>query len=109
MTTTRIIALSELTDGSATLVTVEGRPLCAVRLGDRVLVVDDTCSHATASLSEGDVDEDDCTIECPLHGSLFSLETGEALTLPATRPVAAHPVTIDGGEVFVDLPAAPLA
>ena len=104
MTKTRLIALADLSDATPARVTIDGRPLCAVRLGDRVLVVDDTCTHATASLSEGVVDEDDCTIECPLHGSLFSLETGEALTLPATRPVAVHPVTIEGGDAFVDLP-----
>jgi 3-phenylpropionate/trans-cinnamate dioxygenase ferredoxin subunit len=42
------------------------------------------------SLAEGLVDADECALECWRHGSLFSLETGEALTLPAIRPVPVY-------------------
>ncbi|WP_432558086.1 non-heme iron oxygenase ferredoxin subunit [Granulicoccus sp. GXG6511] len=61
--------------------------------------LDNTCSHALASLAEGWV-EDDC-IECPLHAAAFSLETGEALSLPATEPVGTHAVEVRDGEVWV--------
>ena len=50
------------------------------------------------------VDTDECSLECWKHGSLFSLESGEALTLPATRPVPIYVVRVDGDDVFVDLP-----
>ena len=43
-------------------------------------------------------------IECPKHGSAFSLETGEPMTLPATQPVPVYEVRVDGGEVLVKLP-----
>ncbi len=62
--------------------------------------IDDTCTHADVSLSEGEVDGR--TIECWLHGSRFDLVTGEPTGLPATRPVAVHAVTIDdSGDVLV--------
>ena len=54
-----------------------------------------TPDNADVSLAEGDVDEDECTIECWKHGSLFCLQTGAALTLPATRPVPGYDVEID--------------
>ena len=66
--------------------------------------IGDTCSHAEVSLAEGIVDTDECALECWKHGSLFSLESGEALTLPATRPVPIYVVRVDGDDVFVDLP-----
>ena len=50
-----------------------------------------------------DVDVDECALECWKHGSLFDLETGEALTLPAIMPVAVHAVSLEAGEVFVTL------
>ena len=56
--------------------------------------VDDLCTHADVSLSEGDVD--DGTVECWLHGSRFDLRTGEPTGLPATVPVAVYPVTHRG-------------
>lgn len=65
--------------------------------------LDDTCSHAQASLSDGDLDVDRCAIECPLHGSSFDLRTGEALTLPAVEPVRVHRVEVHGDELRVRL------
>ena len=56
-------------------------------------MIGDRCTHADVSLSEGEVDVDACTIECPKHGSEFSLETGEAITLPAIKPAPTYEVT----------------
>ena len=67
-----------------------------------VHALDDTCSHAAVSLSEGEVE--DCSIECWLHGSRFDLLTGRPSHLPATVPVAVHTVRVtDDGDVLVAL------
>ena len=99
----RVCSVKDVEAGSAKRFDVDGRRLCVVRIGDDFYVIDDTCSHADYSLSEGDVWEDDLEIECPKHGSTFSLETGEPQTLPATQPVPVYKVRIDGDEVFVSL------
>lgn len=67
-----------------------------------VYALGDRCSHAEASLSEGEVFETE--VECPLHGAVFDLTSGEALTLPAVRPVPSYPTRVEGEKVFVDLP-----
>ena len=77
--------------------------VAVARIGDAVHAIDDTCTHAKVSLADGIVDADDCTIECPKHGALFDLTSGEPLTLPATRPVAVHGVEVRDGEVYVTL------
>jgi 3-phenylpropionate/trans-cinnamate dioxygenase ferredoxin subunit len=89
--------------GSARRVDVDGYRLCVVRIGDDWYVINDECSHADYSLSEGDVWEDELEIECPKHGSTFSLETGEPLTLPATQPVPVYKVRVDGDDVLVSI------
>ena len=104
MSEVRACALSELADAVAHQVDVGGCPVALVRLGDTVHAIGDTCSHAEVSLAEGIVDTDECALECWKHGSLFSLESGKALTLPATRPVPIYVVRVDGDDVFVDLP-----
>lgn len=71
------------------------------RIGDEVFAVGDRCSHAEASLSEGEVY--DCIVECPRHGSEFDLRTGEVLSLPATKPVPTYPVAVEDGYVFLTL------
>ncbi|WIY81612.1 non-heme iron oxygenase ferredoxin subunit [Propionimicrobium sp. PCR01-08-3] len=74
-----------------------------VRVGDEIFAIRDECSHGHVRLSEGDVDEDDCSIECYLHGSMFSLRTGAALNLPATQPVPVYPCSIEGDQIVVDV------
>ena len=78
--------------------------VCVVNIDDDWYVIDDTCSHADYSLSEGDVWADEREIECPKHGSTFSLLTGEPQSLPATRPVPVYPVRVDGDDVIVTVP-----
>jgi 3-phenylpropionate/trans-cinnamate dioxygenase ferredoxin subunit len=93
--------LAEFVDGGARRVDVDGVAVCVVRIGDAFYAIGDTCSHAEFSLSEGDVWPDDCEIECPKHGAMFSLVSGEPQTLPATQPVPVFDVTLDGDTVVV--------
>jgi 3-phenylpropionate/trans-cinnamate dioxygenase ferredoxin subunit len=100
----RVAAVDDLQPGSAKRVDVEGHRLCLVRIADDFYAIGDECSHADYPLSEGEVWPDECEIECPQHGSTFSLTTGEPQSLPATRPVPAYAVHVDGRDVFVELP-----
>lgn len=102
----RIATLSDLVDGEARRFDLDGHRISVVRLGDDVYAIGDRCSHADVSLTDGDVDPDECTLECPKHGSAFDLRTGAALTLPAVRPVPAYEVTVVDGDVLLSLPGA---
>ncbi len=99
----RVARLSELPEEGAVRVQVGSTPVCLARSGGEVFAVNDVCSHADVSLSEGDVE--DGTVECWLHGSRFDLRTGRPTGLPATKPVATYAVTIEGDDVHVDLDA----
>jgi 3-phenylpropionate/trans-cinnamate dioxygenase ferredoxin subunit len=80
-------------------VTVGDDRIAMFRVGDEVYAIGDRCSHAEASLSEGFLS--DREVECPRHGSEFSLETGEALSLPAIKPVPTYEVEVENGVVYV--------
>jgi nitrite reductase/ring-hydroxylating ferredoxin subunit len=98
---TRACALSELADSTPHRVELSGVPVALVRTDGEVFAINDICSHANVSLSEGEVE--DCTIECWLHGSTFDLRTGKPSGLPATRPVPVYPVKIVGDDVLVSV------
>ncbi len=102
----RLCGREDLAAGQARCFDVAGRKVALARVGDEFFAIDDTCSHADYSLSEGDVDIDECAVECPAHGSLFDLRTGDALTLPAIAPVAAHDLAVSDEGVFVTLRSA---
>jgi len=61
--------------------------------GGRLLAVSAICSHAARPLVTGRVRH--CTITCPVHGARFSLETGEAQGLPATKPIPTYAVRVE--------------
>jgi 3-phenylpropionate/trans-cinnamate dioxygenase ferredoxin subunit len=80
---------------------IDGHRIAVVRCEDDYYAIGDTCTHADYSLSEGEVDCEERTVECWKHGALFSLETGEALSLPATRPTPVYDVVVEDGELQV--------
>jgi 3-phenylpropionate/trans-cinnamate dioxygenase ferredoxin subunit len=100
----KVLKTSDLEAGKATCVAVDGKRIAVVRIADDWYAIDDRCSHADYSLSEGEVWTDERELECWKHGSTFSLETGEPQSLPATQAVPVYPVRVDGDDVVVTLP-----
>lgn len=82
---------------------LDGGPdgICLVRVADSYYALSDRCSHANVPLSEGDVDTDECTVECWKHGSTFSLLDGRPQCLPATQPVQVYGVREEGPDLVV--------
>ncbi|MEM1335798.1 MAG: non-heme iron oxygenase ferredoxin subunit [Actinomycetota bacterium] len=103
MTDYTLFSLDTLESEAALQVTIDGRKIAIVRIDDDVYAIGDTCSHADVSLSNGFVEADDCAIECPKHGAAFDLKTGEALSLPAIRPVPSYDIAVVDGDVVLTL------
>ena len=104
MSRERACSLDEVGEGCAHRVVIEGHPIAVVRCGGEVYAIGDICSHQRISLSEGEVMCDTKQIECWKHGSAFSLVDGTPHALPATRPVPVFPVSVEGDDVYVEVP-----
>lgn len=78
---------------------INGAAVAVFRVDERFFALDDACTHGRARLSEGFV-ENGC-VECPLHQALFNLETGAAMTPPATKGVRTYPVRVREGRVEI--------
>ncbi len=98
---TVVCSLADIDDGGVAKFDVDGTPVAVVRIGDDVYALHDTCSHAEVSLSGGEVWCDELELECPKHGSTFSLLTGEPSVLPATQPVEVFEAVVVDGEVDI--------
>lgn len=94
----------DVPEGEARQFVAGDNQIAVANLGGGVFrAVGDVCSHAQAFLSEGEVDVDDETIECPRHGSTFDLRTGRPRSLPATLPVPAFPVKVEGDAILIEV------
>lgn len=98
---TAVCRLDDLAPGTARRFDVGGVAVAVVRIGDDVYAIGDVCSHANVSLSDGEVWCDEKQLECPRHGSTFSLETGVPSTLPATQPIPVFTARVVNGEIEV--------
>ncbi|MCC6627467.1 MAG: non-heme iron oxygenase ferredoxin subunit [Chloroflexi bacterium] len=96
VTTTR-----QLRPGDMLRAIVDDVPVCVYNVGGDYYATQDTCTHAEASLSEGDLSGD--VVTCPLHGAEFNVRTGAVLCFPATQPLATFAVKVDDGRVMVQV------
>jgi 3-phenylpropionate/trans-cinnamate dioxygenase ferredoxin subunit len=96
----RLCAESDLTVNQPVRVLIGGFPVLVVRdSAGTIHALDDTCTHAEISLSEGFVEG--ATVECWAHGARFDLRSGAAVTLPAGEPLRVHGVSVRDGIVFL--------
>jgi 3-phenylpropionate/trans-cinnamate dioxygenase ferredoxin subunit len=98
-----ICPLDDLPPGAMRLVSWEDLEIGVFNCAGELLAIEDRCSHDNGDLVEGELDEDDCTIECPRHGSKFDLRTGKPLTLPAYVPVDTFPVSVEDGLIKIEV------
>lgn len=95
----RLAASHEIPAGGSRCFVVGDRKIAVFHVNGEFFAIDDTCTHAQASLSAGDIVGN--TVECPRHGAAFDVRTGEALSLPATKPVQTYPVRLEGDEILI--------
>ncbi len=94
-------ASSDFPEGEVRKVAFDGKDVCIARVEGKLYGIDNICSHAEAFLIEGELYAEDLEIECPLHGSTFSLVDGEPSGLPATNPVTTYVIAEDGDDVVI--------
>ena len=95
----KVAQVSEIKPGEMIAVEVDSEQVLLANVDGSIHAVDDICSHAYASLSEGDLNG--AEVECPLHGGSFNVTTGEAMGPPADEPVRVYKVQIDGDDILV--------
>ncbi|MEI6513285.1 MAG: non-heme iron oxygenase ferredoxin subunit [bacterium] len=93
---------SKVEEGKVIVVRAGDRRLALSMVEGKYYAIDDVCTHDSGPLGEGVLC--DYSVECPRHGARFDIRTGQALSLPATQGVSSYPVTIDGDDIYVELP-----
>lgn len=86
-------------EGHGVRLMAAGIPVALFLAGGKYYAIDARCSHVGGPLERGRLTG--TVVDCPLHGSQFSLETGEVRRGPAQRPVAAYHVTTEGATVVL--------
>lgn len=93
---------SDFPEGSVNQVALDGRDIAVVNVGGKYYAMDDTCTHAGASLSEGRLDG--CNLVCGWHGAEFDCTTGKLAKFPAQiRDLTSYVVSEEDGNIYVEV------
>ena len=97
----RVARASELRPGEARRVVLDGIEVALCNVAGELYAVDDVCTHAYASLSDGLL----CgaEIECPLHGGRFDVTSGRALGGIVSEDLRRFALKVEGDDVFLAL------
>lgn len=94
------VAVSDVPQEGTLLIQVASEPVCLYNLQGRIYATHDTCTHMTASLSDGWVIGEN--IECPMHNGQFHIPTGNAAVSPCVGRLRTYPIKIVDGMVLID-------
>ncbi|CAN5783098.1 non-heme iron oxygenase ferredoxin subunit [soil metagenome] len=97
----KIAKSGEITPGEVGVYEVEGHRVALCNVYGELHAIEDVCTHDAGPLDQGELIGEQ--IRCPRHGAKFDVTTGEALTLPAVKPVPKHEVKVEGEDVYVAL------
>lgn len=94
-----VLAESALAEGKMMKAEADGVPVLLVRREGEISALAHTCSHLGGPLSEGKLEGD--TVQCPWHGSRFSLKDGSVVDSPATFPQPCFETRVRDGQIEV--------
>ena len=101
MALVKVAQKDSLSAGKGMCVDVNGKRIALFNIDNQFYAIDDECTHAGGSLSEGPVDG--CKVVCPWHGAEFDVKTGEALMAPAFDPVKSYKVIVEGQDIKIEI------
>ena len=100
--TVKVAQTDDLAPGSGKVIEAEGQRIALFNIDGTYYAMDNTCTHRGGPLGEGQLNED--IVTCPWHGAQFDVKTGDVVGPPAGQNVRKFEVTVQGNEVFIELP-----
>jgi ethylbenzene dioxygenase ferredoxin subunit len=98
-----LLRRADLKDGEVRkVVAPDGCPVAVYRVDGQFYATHDTCTHATASLSEGEIVDGDL-IACPVHDGMFHIPTGQAVGFPCEVDIQTFRIVEEGDDIHADL------
>ncbi|HUT82509.1 MAG TPA: Rieske (2Fe-2S) protein [Candidatus Bathyarchaeia archaeon] len=84
MTKIKLCGINEIANKGVKTFNIEDLDIAVFNIDNKFYAIDRKCTHLKGNLAKGLLQAEDKTIKCPLHGSVFSLETGNLLSPPGT-------------------------
>ncbi len=92
---------TEIIPGQMKKVSAGENEILVTNIDGNYFAIDDTCTHAGATLSEGKLE--DSTITCDWHGAKFDCKNGKLIKFPGEiNDLISYKVIVESDDVFVE-------
>ena len=92
----------DISPGKMQKVTADGKEILVLNIDGNYFAMNDTCTHAGASLADGKLDGSILT--CDWHGAKFDCKTGKLHAFPAKiKDLDSYKVVVESDNVFLEL------
>jgi len=93
---------SDFSLGKIKKVTIDGKDVLVANIDGNYYAINDTCTHAGASLSEGSLDG--AVITCGWHGAKFDCKTGKLSDFPVKiKDLNSYKVVVESENIFLEV------
>lgn len=96
-----VASAADVRPGEGRVVEAGGQTLALFNIEGRFYAIANSCPHRGGPLGEGDLEG--CVVMCPWHAWRWDVTSGANVNNPAVK-VASFPVSVENGQVFVELP-----
>ena len=87
--------------GKMQKIAADGKDVLVANIDGNYFAMDDTCTHAGASLAEGNLKGS--TVVCGWHGAEFDCKTGKMSSFPVKiKDLKSYKVIIESGNIFLE-------
>jgi len=92
---------TEIMPGQMKKVSVDENEILVTNIDGNYFAIDDTCTHAGATLSEGKLEDSEIT--CDWHGAKFDCKNGKLIKFPGEiNDLESYKVIVESDDVFVE-------
>lgn len=93
---------SDIPSGKMQKVTADGKDIFVVNVDGNYYAMNDTCTHAGASLVDGKLEGS--IVTCDWHGAKFDCKTGKLHAFPAKiKDLNTYKVIVESDNIFLEL------
>ncbi len=93
---------ADISPGKLHKISIDGKDILVTNIDGKYFAMDDTCTHAGASLAEGTIEG--ATVTCGWHGAQFDCKSGKLQKFPAKiKDLKTYNVVVESDDVFVEV------
>ncbi len=101
MAQVKVAEISQVPPGTGKAVQAGAKQVAIFNVGGTFYAIDGLCTHRHGPLAEGILEG--TIVTCPWHGNKFDVTSGQVVIGPASRPVSAYPVRVEGTDVLLEI------